>query len=53
MSLYAQKSANETKTLTSLLSGFEFICGTSLQEMILNNNTPEQIITSQIFVSEN
>ena len=40
--LYAQKKveAIELNTLKRTLNCFQFICGTSLQEMILDDNTP-------------
>ena len=53
--LYAQKKvqASVLNTLKCALNGFQFICGTSLQEIILDDNTPEQKIVSKVFAREN
>ena len=53
--LYAQKKvqASVLNTLKLALNGFQFICGMSLQEIILDDNTPEQKIVSKVFAREN
>ena len=53
--MYAQRKAStvELKTLKWLLNNFQYICGTTLQGLIVNWNSLEHKMLEKVFASEN